>query len=790
LKKIFSIALVLILLAGVLALPISVSAASSPWETSGTKFNVFEDLSAMEDSANKAASAGCNLYIKDGKIVLDKNNTAWHARIFDLAAAVDANKADGFGFYAENNTSTAQYIIPRFYIGSKYAGTKPGAAVYMYNSATETVEQKSISQNRPVTIPSGFKGFIAIPFESIDWTRNEAGDHIGKSEADLKSANELKITKLGFVAGGVNLDESSGEQLIMDNFFMYGKNVTEKNNGVIPVAVKSNDDIINDNIEIIADDMKAFTKVTPKVTYHSQYDAGTAKAITYEGASIGGKPTKVFAYIGYPANMDANKKYPAVVLIHGGGGHAFPDWVKKWTAQGYIAIAMDNTGFFPTSANNNPYNATNWVWGLDKSPFAESGYGNVPQCDSYNSLMQSPDRQWMYHAVAQAILAKGVLEADANVDASKIGVVGISWGSKVTACVIGYEKFAFAVCQYVAGHLEYAQNHNQQYSTLTGYKQWKADRLFKNVDYPVLFQQWTYDSSASIKSTSKCYEDLMPEGAIMSLRTSWSHGHDWNTPIETYRFADSIVKGGKPMTTFTSQPDGSRFVDCQISVPSDATKVTAKVQYVTEKLTYKNANGWKPEQTFKTAELTVKDGRVSGKVPADAVEFYVEITTVAGGKTYYTASLYKTVDKNADPCKNGHSYVGGKCERCDAKQPESVTATPSPTPTPVPEETTPAPVESPTATTEPGGTSGCVITDSPEGVTPSPTIPDKVTEPAESATVTEPVETKEPLESPAPTQTQGMETEPDNTVIYVVVAAAVAVIIAAVVVAIIYTKKG
>lgn len=796
-KRIMSVMLSVLLLAGMLVLPVSVSAAGSPWETAGTKFNVFENWDTVADSADKAVNSACNLYIKDGKIILDKNSTAWHSRAFALSATVDANAAEGMGFYVENNTSTAQSVIPRIYIGDNWATMKPNATVYRYDSATQTVTATTTTANRPIGIPAGFKGFIAFPYESVHWDRTDTSNQIGKTLAALKSANELKFTSLGFVVGGVNLAESSGEQMIMDNFFYYGKNVTEKNNGVIPLAVKSNDEIIEDNIQIIARDMEAFTKVNPQVTYHSQYDAGTVKALTYEGASIGGKPTKVFAYIGYPANMEANKKYPAVVLVHGGGGHAFPDWVRKWTAQGYIAIAMDNTGFFPTSANNNPYNATNWVWGLSNSPFAQDGYGNVPQCDSYNTLMQTPDKQWMYHAVAQTILAKGVLEADSKVDASKIGLVGISWGSKVAACAIGYEKFAFAVCQYVAGHLEEAQNHNAQYSKLNGYKQWKADRLFDKVDYPVLFQQWTYDSSASIKSTSKCYEDLMPEGAVMSLRTSWSHGHDWNVPLETYRFADSIVKNGNKLTEFTSQPDGSYYVDCNINVPSDATSVKAKVQYVTSALRYTNNGGsWKPVQTFNTAELTVKDGRVYGEVPAEAAEYYVEITTVAGGKTYYTASLYKKADASLNPSQ---SATAQPTQNVTAKPTPTVTSKPTATVTSKPTQSaTAAPVESASAAPVESATAAPVESATAEPVESATAAPveSATATPVESATAT-PVESATATGEAVPTEEasqQPTETaEPvgnnDNTIIIVIAVIAVAAAISAVVAALVVIKK-
>ncbi len=386
-------------------------------------------------------------------------------------------------------------------------------------------------------------------------------------------------------------------------------------------------------------DMATFTETVPTVEYHSNYDVGNIKAITYSGASIDGAPTKAFAYIGYPENMEEGKKYPAVVLVHGGGGHAFPKWVQKWNDNGYIAIAMDNTGHFPDASGN-------WVWGLSNSPFAETGYGNAPNNDSYNNIAGDLDNQWMYHAVAQVILAKGVLEADAAVDADKIGIYGISWGSIITNTTIGFEKFAFAVSQYVASNFELAQAFCAPFALRKGYKElWKADSRYNRVDFPVLFEQYTYDFSSSIRATSKCYEDLMGAGSVMSLRTNWVHTHDWDTPIEAYRFADSITSGGKPLTTFATQPDNSGNINCTLNVPDDADNVTARVQYISEKLTYTESGTPSPNQCFKTAELSVNNGVITGKVPNEAVEFYVEVTTEIDGETYYTASIFQAVDK-------------------------------------------------------------------------------------------------------------------------------------------------
>ena len=55
---------------------------------------------------------------------------------------------------------------------------------------------------------------------------------------------------------------------------------------------------------------------------------GTTEAIFYDGPEYNGKPTKVFAYVGFPSAPMPEGGYPAVILVHGGGGCAFFEWVE------------------------------------------------------------------------------------------------------------------------------------------------------------------------------------------------------------------------------------------------------------------------------------------------------------------------------------------------------------------------------------------------------------------------------------------------------------------------------
>src|ERR1700674_1235429 len=73
--------------------------------------------------------------------------------------------------------------------------------------------------------------------------------------------------------------------------------------------------------------------------------------IIYEGLPYKNHSQSVFAYYSTPGiisgDKSKDKKLPAVVLVHGGGGAAFPQWVSLWARKGYAAIAMDWRGNGP-----------------------------------------------------------------------------------------------------------------------------------------------------------------------------------------------------------------------------------------------------------------------------------------------------------------------------------------------------------------------------------------------------------------------------------------------------------
>src|SRR3954452_21617118 len=145
-------------------------------------------------------------------------------------------------------------------------------------------------------------------------------------------------------------------------------------------------------------------------------------AVWIAGPSYKGQPTRAFAYYGIPRTT---RRVPGMVLIHGGGGTAFAEWVRLWNREGFAAIAVDTVGTIPDKAVSDP-----WKPARKRHEFAgPAGWGGFENVDAPVS------DQWSYHAVAVSVLAHSFLRAQPGVDAGRFGVTGISWGGYLTSIV-------------------------------------------------------------------------------------------------------------------------------------------------------------------------------------------------------------------------------------------------------------------------------------------------------------------------------------------------------------------
>lgn len=568
------------------------------------------------------------------KICLDNDSSRWCQGLsFRREGLKDALAQAGqyryLRFWVANpSDATISIMLQPEASGYNCAMNAPGAVLTRCDGEavpTRTNNASGAGEDTSVVIPAGFYGWVsyAVADEPLSlW---------GSQVCDISRAESFRLDVRPGAPG-------AAQYYVLDDFMLSDSAAGSLREYKYQSTSKENYEEMRQELD---SRIKSYLSVVPEVKYYPGYDPagkGNIRALTYEGAEIDGKKTKVFAYIGYPEGAKSGDKLPAVVLVHGGGGHAFSDWVKEWNDRGYVAIAMDNTGFFPNSAAATG-DGKDWTWGLSNCPdFREDGYADVMQTDHYATSGQPIEHQWMYHAVVQSILAHNLLKNDPVVDGDSIGITGISWGGIITALTIGYDKYAFAVPQYCSGYLDESLTYSGKYcKDYPAYDYlWRAEDRFDNIDFPVLFLQWTKDTSASPNTNSLCYLHTKEQGGELSFIMNWNHYHDRSQKI-VYYYADCAVSGRRALAKAVNEPEG-RHPDFEITIPEGA-EISAKIWYTKEEL--------KPESDkniWYSAQADVSGDRVTGEVPEEAVLYYVEFTNRVGGESYFSATSIVTPD--------------------------------------------------------------------------------------------------------------------------------------------------
>ncbi|MGQ1947315.1 alpha/beta hydrolase family protein [Geofilum sp. OHC36d9] len=267
----------------------------------------------------------------------------------------------------------------------------------------------------------------------------------------------------------------------------------------------------------------------------------SVRSLAYESVSFEGKPTRVFAYYSNPdllQGKETENSFPAVVLVHGGGGKAFKEWVEKWAADGYAAIAMDLGG---KDGSGKPL----FMAGPDQTH--ENKFTIIQKGDLKNV--------WSYHAVASIILAHSFILSRPEVDAERTCLTGISWGGYLTCIVAGLDdRFKAAVPVYGCGYYDESDAFGKPLSELTPFyeKQW-MEYFDPSVYLPfakpaLLFIDGNKDYFYNIVPYYKTYN--LPENCHKNicLTPNMRHGHreGWR-PIEIRYFFESVVNGGVPL---------------------------------------------------------------------------------------------------------------------------------------------------------------------------------------------------------------------------------------------------
>lgn len=318
---------------------------------------------------------------------------------------------------------------------------------------------------------------------------------------------------------------------------------------------------------------------------------GAVRPIFFDALDWEGKPTRVFAWIGLPAGASKEKPVPGIVLVHGGGGTAYKEWVKEWNAQGFAAISIAVEG--QTEQKGQP-----------PAKWQRHEHGGPARPGSYADFAKPLEDQWMYHAVADTSLANTLLRSLPEVNPAKVGIMGVSWGGVITSTVIGIDqRFAFAIPTYGCGGLHKAASHyskhlakNTLYPIL-----WDPNLRLKKATMPVLWLSWTGDSHFPMDSLEASREKVSGV-SVLALVPNMKHGHGpARKRPESYAFAKSVVQDGKPWCapestkiaggTLTADFNSTKALDSATLISTTGTGDTSERQWIETAAVLKQENG-------------------------------------------------------------------------------------------------------------------------------------------------------------------------------------------------------
>lgn len=298
---------------------------------------------------------------------------------------------------------------------------------------------------------------------------------------------------------------------------------------------------------VALEDLAGFT-VAPAMHAVESVDANESlRAIYYDALEWKGKPTKVYAWLGVP--KDSKGKVPGVVLVHGGGGTAFKEWVQLWNERGYAAISIAVEGQTDARDEN----------GSPHSSWKQHLWAGPQRSGIYHDSSEPFEDQWMYHAVADTILANSLLRSLPEVDPNQIGIMGVSWGGVITSTAIGIDqRFAFAVPVYGCGSLATAPN---QYGKSLGdnelyQKVYDPALRLNHTSVPTLWLSWAGEQHFPLDAQQRSYS-LQSGHYMVSLVPEMGHSHQagWGRP-ESYAFAESVLNGGMWCRQLSFEEDG------------------------------------------------------------------------------------------------------------------------------------------------------------------------------------------------------------------------------------------
>jgi dienelactone hydrolase len=344
-------------------------------------------------------------------------------------------------------------------------------------------------------------------------------------------------------------------------------------------------------------------------------------SLLYAGEEYQGRPTEVFAFYASPATLARaadEGPFPAIVLIHGGGGTAFADWAHLWAARGYAAIAMDLAGARPPdpvfdeqTGVPEPHHTHDRKLRIQ----LPNGGPDQSHVEKFDSIGGETNDDWPFHAVANVMRAHSLVRSFPEVDAQRTAVTGISWGGYTTCLVASLDdRFKAAVPVYGCGFLHEGESIQKPSIDRLGDRRAQWVRRYDPGSYlsqcrvPILFVNGTNDPHYPLDSYMRSFAVVSgPKQLCVTVNMPHSHPAGW-APEEIGLFVDAHCREGVPLPN-PQQPD-IRDDRVALFCESPTALKRAELHYTTDQ-------GPRSERTWQSVPATIAGNSITAPAPPE-----------------------------------------------------------------------------------------------------------------------------------------------------------------------------
>lgn len=287
-----------------------------------------------------------------------------------------------------------------------------------------------------------------------------------------------------------------------------------------------------------------------------------------------------FAYIGIPEGPVPEGGFPGIVLIHGGGGTAFPQYVKLWVKQGYAVIALDWYNQRPIP----PVRAT------------ETNVKRIP--------LPGGRRQDHVSNVANMVLAHSLLRSLKNVNPEKTAFVGLSWGSWYGAMVASLDTRFKGGVEIYCGDV----NKHSIQAFING-------RFHHAAKIPLYWVAGTNDQNVTLATLDAGFQECAKlENKSLVIRLP--HSHIGFTFHSCFRMAAHFTQGGPGLPKLSDIDRSGNLVRAKILDPGKGIR-KAILCYTdsTEKVYHK--------RVWKSVAAKIEKDVISAELPDGAHQFFL-----------------------------------------------------------------------------------------------------------------------------------------------------------------------